>query len=49
MPCNCGKKAQQAKSFVYTSASGKTTTYSSEIEARAAQVRAGGGGTIKPA
>jgi len=49
MGCNCGKKANGTKqSFVYTSPTGKQTTYSTEIEAKAAMIR-GGGGDYKPA
>jgi hypothetical protein len=48
VPCNCGKKKVSGK-WTFTSASGQTTTYATEIEAKAAQVRAGGGGTVKPA
>jgi hypothetical protein len=46
MGCNCSKRATATK-FVYVSADGKRTVHKSEIEAKAAQVRAGGGGTIK--
>ena len=42
MPCNCTKKAGSVK-FLYTSPTGKTTSYTNEIEARAAQIRQGGG------
>lgn len=43
MACgSCGKKKGSA-SFVYTSPKGQTTTYPTEIEARAAQIRNGGG------
>ena len=42
MACGCTQK-NGAKSFVYTSPDGKTTTYRTEVEARAAQIRSGGG------
>jgi hypothetical protein len=48
VPCNCNKK-RLSGAWVFVSASGTTTKYASEIEAKAAQVRAGGGGTVKPA
>jgi hypothetical protein len=42
--CNCGAKAQAKINFVYTHPKTKAaTTYKSEIEARAAQIRNGGG------
>lgn len=47
MPCNCGKKSKATK-WVYEN-NGSAKTFASEIEARAAQIRAGGGGTIKAA
>lgn len=42
MGCNCGKKAGSLV-YVYTSPAGNTQTYNSEIEAKAAKIRAGGG------
>lgn len=48
MPCNCGKKKNGSK-YTYVTASGVTTIYATEVEARAAQIRAGGGGTVRPA
>jgi hypothetical protein len=45
--CNCGSTAQ-AKDFVFTDPkTGRQHTYSTRIEAQAAQVRAGGGGSIR--
>lgn len=42
-PCNCGKAASN-RVWVFTSKDGQTVKeYSSEIQARAAVVRAGGG------
>jgi hypothetical protein len=41
--CNCGKTAQAKVNFVYTSPRGEQKTYKSEVEARAAQIRNGGG------
>lgn len=43
MPCNCGGQKTRAQSYVYTSPQGKSTTYPTEIEARAAQIRNNGG------
>lgn len=40
--CNCGKTVA-AQSFIYTAPDGKQVTYKTEIEARAAQIRNGGG------
>lgn len=45
MPCNCGKKAGPTQ-YVYTSPTGQTTTYRTEVEAKAAKIR-GGGGQVK--
>lgn len=48
MPCGCqGNQNQAKKQWVYVDAKGQQRTFRTEIEARAAQVRAGGGGTIK--
>jgi len=50
MPCNCGKKARTLNSkHVYIDASGKQTVFNTEIEARAAKIKAGGTGEVKPA
>ena len=42
MSCNCGK-AQAKINYVYVSPKGDKTTYTSEVQARAAQIRLGGG------
>jgi hypothetical protein len=42
MPCNCGRSTQQFI-YRYTSPSGSTTNYPTEIEAKAAKIRSGGG------
>lgn len=43
MGCNCGNKAAPKMKFIYTSADGKSQqTYTSEVQARAAQIRSGG-------
>ena len=47
MPCNCGSGANGQKSYEYTSPTGQTKTFNTEIEAKAAQLRAGGGGSIR--
>jgi len=50
MACGCqGNKAASPTKWVFKNEKGESKTYGSEIEARAAQVRAeraGGGGTI---
>jgi hypothetical protein len=44
MGCNCGGKGNQAKvNFVYVSPKGERKVYKTEVEARAAQIRNGGG------
>lgn len=48
MPCNCGGGTQSApKKYVYTNGNGVQSSYNTEIEAKAAQIRAGGGGNIR--
>jgi hypothetical protein len=42
MGCNCGKKAEQF-AYRYTSPAGIVTTFRTEIEAKAAVIRQGGG------
>lgn len=46
MGCPCREKAK-AKAFVYTTADGTEKRYATEVEAKAAQIRAGGAGTVK--
>lgn len=48
MPCNCGKKRGVTK-YVYVSPTGQTTTYNTEVQAKAAMIRAGNVGEVKPA
>ena len=43
MGCNCGKRGTAAVKYVYTSPTGKQTTYNTEVEAKAAMIRGGGG------
>ena len=43
MGCNCGSKGQPKVNYIYTAPGGQQTTYKSEVEARAAQIRNGGG------
>ena len=43
MPCNCGKKTTPKANFKFTGPNGQTKVYKTEIEARAATIRAGGG------
>lgn len=48
MPCNCGgAQSSSSVKHIYTDANGRQTIYNTNIEARAAQVRAGGGGSIR--
>ena len=47
MPCNCGSKNTAKVDYVYTDGNGKQVSYRTEIEAKAAQIRAGGGGSIR--
>ena len=47
MGCNCGSSKNAKVSYIYTSPKGVQTTYNSEVEARAAQIRNGGGGSIR--
>lgn len=43
MGCNCGKSASNNLEFVYTAPTGAVTVYKTEIEAKAAKIRNGGG------
>lgn len=49
MPCNCGGAVKApAFKYIYTDGTtGRQHTYNTEIEAKAAQIRAGGGGNIR--
>lgn len=48
MPCNCGGASANAKVIhIYTDAKGRQQSFNTDIEARAAQIRAGGGGSIR--
>lgn len=46
MGCNCGKKTGTVK-YVFITPEGRRVDFSSEVQARAAQIRAGGGGRIE--
>jgi len=46
MPCGCEKANAGPTTWVYTTPMGTQQTYRTEIEARAAQIR-GGGGTVE--
>jgi hypothetical protein len=48
MPCNCSKK-NLSRGFVYQSPSGTTQKFATEVEAKAAKIRAGNVGVVKPA
>lgn len=43
MGCNCGGNKNQPVRYEYTAPDGTVKVYSSEIEAQAAKIRAGGG------
>lgn len=45
-PCNCGKKSRST-TYVYTSKDGQKQKFATEVEAKAAQIRAGGGGVVQ--
>jgi hypothetical protein len=47
MGCNCGGATAKKFKYVYTTAQGRQQTYDTEIEAKAAQIRAGGTGSIR--
>jgi hypothetical protein len=47
MPCNCGSSNNTNQQYVYTDGKGVQRSFRTEIEARAAQIRAGGGGSIR--
>lgn len=42
MGCGCGKTTAKQE-FIYTGPDGKTVVYTSEVQARAAQIRNSGG------
>lgn len=42
MGCNCGQKGA-AQQYLYAAPNGSQTVYKTEIEAKAAQIRNGGG------
>jgi t-SNARE complex subunit (syntaxin) len=43
MGCNCGGAKTASQQFLYTSPKGESKVYTSEVQARAAQIRNGGG------
>lgn len=47
MPCNCSKK--KATKFVFIAPDGSSQTYTTEVQAKAAMIRSGGKGEVKPA
>jgi hypothetical protein len=49
MGCNCGGKRTTATKFAYVTPEGQTRVYATEVEAKAAKIRAGGVGEVKPA
>lgn len=46
-PCGCTQSKGSAQ-HVYIDANGKQTIYPTAVQAKAAQIRAGGTGTVKP-
>lgn len=46
MGCNCGKSSQQKFEYRFTGPDGKVKVYTSEVQARAAQIRQGGGSYV---
>ncbi len=49
MGCNCGKrKARTTQTFALTMPNGGKTVHGSKLEAQAANIRQGGGGTVAP-
>lgn len=49
MGCNCGKKTAASGKFVYVAPDGRQVTYPTEVQAKAAMIRAGRVGEVKPA
>jgi hypothetical protein len=47
MACGCGGAQNSKVAYVFTDATGKQRQFRTDIEARAAQIRAGGGGSIR--
>lgn len=50
MPCGCGSKAKTSTGqaqYVYTDSQGQEVLRGTEVQAKAAQIRAGGTGTVK--
>jgi hypothetical protein len=47
MPCNCGGKKGATK-FVYIAPDGTKSQPTTEIQAKAAKIRAGGAGEVRP-
>jgi hypothetical protein len=43
MGCNCGGNKNASQKFLYTAPNGTQKVYKTEIEARAAKIRNGGG------
>jgi hypothetical protein len=48
MPCNCAKNKNGATKWVFVAADGARKVFNTEVEAKAAKIRAGGG-TVQPA
>jgi len=45
MPCNCGSKKTSV--YVYTDSMGQQQEFQTLMAAKAAQIRAGGGGSVR--
>lgn len=48
MACNCSKASAANRKYLYTSKTGQKTTFSTEIAARAAQIKNGGSWVVVP-
>jgi hypothetical protein len=46
-PCNCGGQNGARVKYVYVDANGRSKSYTTELEAKAAKIRAGNGGSIR--
>ena len=49
MGCGCNKRKQQSvSSYTLTMPDGETSTHATRLDAQTANVKAGGGGKVKP-
>jgi hypothetical protein len=47
MPCNCMGANGEKKVYVYVDANGRQRSYTTELEAKAAKIRAGNTGSVR--